>query len=519
MEAMTNAEAIVRVVDDDVSIRESLESLIRSVGLRVEAFASAEEFLRSKRRDVPGCLVLDVQLPGLSGFDLQSQMAEIAMETPIIFITGHGDIPMSVQAMKAGAVEFLIKPFDDQDLIEAIQQGIERDRAARRRIAKLTEANEALHGCLDALASVRELDDFLGQVMATITRQLGAVSSTLRVRNFEQDTLPLEYIFQDGRVMSPAEAKYPEGWRNVSIDEQRDFLFLDQPTAITSTLDPHSPIPEVHRAYLIGLGVKTILIIPLTSGGQVNGRLTFRFTGERDFHPEELEIARALATQASLAIQLTRLARTARQSAILKERNQLAGEIHDSLAQIFTGIAMQLGAAREVFKAGSDNVLGYLERASDLAQFGLSEARRSAFSLQSTIIEETGLIEALQKLVERSNITGRLRCNFHSSGVPEETLLPSVQHDLLRVAQEAMSNAVRHAKPTVINVNLRCEPPNLTLEVTDNGNGIADSQAASREGFGFSNMRARVKKLKGTLDIRTAPGRGTCIMVRMQVNK
>jgi signal transduction histidine kinase len=518
MEAMTKAEAIVRVVDDDVSIRESLKSLIRSVGLRVEVFASAEEFLRSKRPDVPGCLVLDVQLPGLSGFDLQSRMAEIAMEIPIIFITGHGDIPMSVQAMKAGAVEFLIKPFDDQDLIKAIQQGIERDRAARRRIVKLTEANEALRGCLDALASVRELDDFLGQVLATMTRQLGAVSSTLRVRNFEQNTLPLELVFQDGRVMSPAEAKYPEGWRNVSIDEQRFFLFLDQPTAITSTLDPHSPIPEGHRAYLIGLGVKTILIIPLTSGGQINGHLTFRFTGERDFHSEELEIARALATQASLAIQLTRLAKTAKRSAVLAERNQLAGEIHDSLAQFFTGISMQLGAAKEVFKAGSGNILSYLERASDLAQFGLSEARRSAFSLQPTIIEESGLIEALQKLVERSNIPGRLRCNFHSTGVPEESLPPSVQQDLLRIAQEAISNAVRHAKPTVISINLRCEPPNLVLDVTDNGSGIADFKAASREGLGFSNMRARAENIGAQLKVRTASGRGTTIVVHVPMS-
>jgi PAS domain S-box-containing protein len=202
----------------------------------------------------------------------------------------------------------------------------------------------------------------------------------------------------------------------------------------------------------------------------------------------------------------------------LEEKTRLAGEIHDSLAQSFTGITMQLGAAREVFKAGSGNVLSYLERASDLAQFGLSEARSSAFSLQPTIIEESGLIEALQKLVERSNIPDRLRCNFHSTGVPEESLPPSVQQDLLRIAQEAISNAVRHAKPTVTSVNLRCEPSNLVLEVTDNGSGIADSQAASREGFGFSNMRTRVKKLKGTLDIRTAPGRGTSIIVSVPVN-
>jgi GAF domain-containing protein len=169
---------------------------------------------------------------------------------------------------------------------------------------ELAKANEVLRECLDGLASVPELDGFLGQVMAAMTRKLGAVSSTLRVRNFEQNSLPLESVFQDGRVMAPKEAKYPQDWRTVSRDEQRFVLFLDQPTAITSTLDPHSPIPGEHRAYLLGLGVKTILIIPLVSGGQVNGRLTFRFVEERDFHPEELEIARGLSTQASWAIQL-----------------------------------------------------------------------------------------------------------------------------------------------------------------------------------------------------------------------
>ncbi len=393
----------------------------------------------------------------------------------------------------------------------------ERETFALQRAAELGRANEALRGCLDALASVPKLDEFLGQVMATMTRQLGGVSSTLRVRNFEQNTLPLELVFQNGRVMSPAEAQYPEGWRTVSLDEQRFALFLDQPTAVTSTLDPHSPMPDGHRSYLLGLGVKTILIISLTSGGQVNGRLTFRFTEERDFHPEELEIARALATQASLAIQLTRLAKTARQSAVLEERNQLAGEIHDSLAQLFTGVSMQLGAAQAVIKAGDNNGLSYVERASELAQFGLAEARRSAFSLQPTLIEEAGLVEALQKLAERSNIPGSLRCNFRSHGVPEESLPPSARQDLLRIAQEAISNAVRHAKPTVISVSLRSDSQNLILKVKDNGRGIT-SEAEAREGFGFVNMRARVKKLNGSLDIRTAPGRGTSVVVNVPVS-
>jgi GAF domain-containing protein len=243
----------------------------------------------------------------------------------------------------------------------------------RRSEAYLAKANEALRKCLDTLASVPELDDFLGQVMAVITRQLGAVSSTLRVLNLDQNTLTMELLFQDGRVMSPAEAKFPESWRSLSLDEQHAATFLDQPTTVARILDPLSPIPKALRFYLLGLGIRTLLIIPLTLGGQANGQLSFRFTEERGFDPAELEIARALATQASLAIQLTQLAKTAKQSAVLEERNQLAGEIHDSLAQFFTGIAMQLGMAKEVTKTGDG--LKYVERAAELAKFGLSEAR------------------------------------------------------------------------------------------------------------------------------------------------
>src|ERR1700732_4471986 len=128
---MTETDAMVFVVNDDAPMRESLKNLIRSVGLRAELFASAQEFLRSKRPDVPSCLVLDVRLPGLSGLDLQRRTSEAGLEIPIIFITGHGDIPMTVRAMKAGAMEFLTKPFRDQDLLDAIQQAMVRDRKAR----------------------------------------------------------------------------------------------------------------------------------------------------------------------------------------------------------------------------------------------------------------------------------------------------------------------------------------------------------------------------------------------------
>jgi FixJ family two-component response regulator len=133
------ADPIVFVVDDDASVREAIRSLIMSVGLHVEAFETARDFLRSKLLDAPGCVVLDVRLPGLSGLDLQRELAAHAVKLPIIFITGHGDIPMSVRAMKAGAVEFLTKPFRDQDLLDAIQQALARDRDSRHKQSQIAE--------------------------------------------------------------------------------------------------------------------------------------------------------------------------------------------------------------------------------------------------------------------------------------------------------------------------------------------------------------------------------------------
>src|SRR6201993_5654102 len=141
---MSTAEtSTVFVIDDDASVRIAIQELLRSVGLRSQSFASAQEFLAKLPQGGPGCLVLDVRLPGLSGLDFQRQLADAGVQIPIIFITGHGDIPMSVKAMKSGAVEFLTKPFEDQDLLSAIQQALARDRLRRRQQNSLA----GLHKC------------------------------------------------------------------------------------------------------------------------------------------------------------------------------------------------------------------------------------------------------------------------------------------------------------------------------------------------------------------------------------
>jgi FixJ family two-component response regulator len=136
------SDAIIAIVDDDPSVRRGLQRLIRSVGWKVETFASAQEFLTRPRTEAPSCVALDLQLPGLSGLDLQKRMAEAGLETPIVFLTGHGNIPASVQAMKAGAIEFLTKPVDEQDLLKAIQEAIKRDRRQRQEHVEMRELRE-----------------------------------------------------------------------------------------------------------------------------------------------------------------------------------------------------------------------------------------------------------------------------------------------------------------------------------------------------------------------------------------
>jgi len=178
---MTDDKApIVFVVDDDAAVRQALTSLFRSIDLQVETFGSAAEFLRSKRPDRPACLVLDVRLPGVSGLDFQAELARSEVHIPIIFITGHGDIPMSVKAMKAGAVEFLTKPFRDQDMLDAIQAAIARDRDRRAQDKKLGE----LRALFDSLTSrEQEVIGFVtaGLMNKQIAAEMGVSEITVKV--------------------------------------------------------------------------------------------------------------------------------------------------------------------------------------------------------------------------------------------------------------------------------------------------------------------------------------------------
>jgi FixJ family two-component response regulator len=177
---MTPADPTVNIVDDDELVRASIQGMLKSVGLRSEAFATPQEFLQSQRSDGPSCLILDVHLPGLSGLDFQQELTDAGFQIPIIFITGHGDIPMSVKAMKSGAVEFLTKPFRDEDLLAAIQQALDRDRARRKQqglTAELRNRYESL------TAREREVMALVvsGMLNKQVAAELGTTEITIKV--------------------------------------------------------------------------------------------------------------------------------------------------------------------------------------------------------------------------------------------------------------------------------------------------------------------------------------------------
>jgi RNA polymerase sigma factor (sigma-70 family) len=208
---MTEPDSIVFVVDDDPSVRRAIKRLVESVGLHVELFGSATEFMNSSHPDVASCLVLDIRLPGISGLDFQRELVKMKYEIPTIFITAHGDIQMTVRAMKAGAVEFLTKPFRDQDLLDAIQIALERDRARRQRQAEIATLRERLESLTPREREVLPLV-VSGLLNKQVAAEIGTTEATVKVhrsqlmRKMGADSLP-ELVRMAEKIGIPADAK------------------------------------------------------------------------------------------------------------------------------------------------------------------------------------------------------------------------------------------------------------------------------------------------------------------------
>jgi signal transduction histidine kinase len=291
--------------------------------------------------------------------------------------------------------------------------------------------------------------------------------------------------------------------------EMREVLYVDVARQTTGTWPG---LLEFHQTQ----GTVGTVVYPMIFGGRSVGFLAMSFRRNAE------EVTRsgllvALAQQATLAVQLTRLAYSAKEAAVLMERTRIGQEIHDGLAQAFTGILLQLGAVEEFpscRKRGSELAVT-LSRIRELARDGLAEARRSVMALRLDQTRRAGLELALRQLAERSTVPGGVTCTFEGGGITTG-LKPEHEHELLRIAQEALSNAVRHARPRAVTITMSEESGHWTLAVADDGVGMEQSpELSARQGFGLASMRQRASAIGGDWRIESQAGRGTRVSVRM----
>src|SRR5262252_828566 len=377
----------------------------------------------------------------------------------------------------------------------------EREHIAAERMAELAKANAVIRGNLERLAGETDLHSFMGHMLLEATRQFGAASGDVVVRDDSlQEWRIVAHVHDDQLTAAPYARRVPlEGspFTELYGDALRQVLYVDITSLQTNTW------PGLMEYHLAQGEIGTVLY-PMMFGGRSVGflGLTFRRNAEEVTRSELLV---ALAQQATLAVQLTRLAHSAREAAVLMERTRIGQEIHDGLAQAFTGILLQLGAVEEFpscRKRGTALAVT-LSRIRELARDGLAEARRSVMALRLDQTRRAGLELALRQLAERSTVPGGVTCTFEGAGV-STGLRPEHEHELLRIAQEAVSNAVRHARPHSVRITMAEESGHWVLAVADDGVGMEQSpELSARQGFGLASMRQRASAIGGEWQIES----------------
>ncbi len=401
-----------------------------------------------------------------------------------------------------------------QRLIDDMRR--ERERAAEERVAELAKANAVIRGNLERLASEPDLHSFLKHVLLEATRQFDAASGAVVVSKDSLQEWRIAAHVKDGRIEEPP---YPIA---VPMNGSSFGDRFTQPT-VPMYLDVEQQSEEFWPGMLAfnrQEGYNGSVVYPLVFGSRNVGFLILRFRrNATDVQWSELLVA--LAQQATLAVQLTRLAYQAKEAAVLVERARIGQEIHDGLAQAFTGILMQLGAVEESppCKKKNSGLAITLTRIRDLAREGLAEARRSVMALRLDQTRRAGLELALRQLAERSTVPGGVTCNFEGGGIATG-LKPEHEHELLRIAQEAVSNAVRHARPNTIRITMADETAHWVLAVEDDGRGMEQRpEWYAREGFGLTSMRQRASAIGGEWQIESQRGAGTRVSVRLPKRK
>ena len=377
---------------------------------------------------------------------------------------------------------------------------------------------EALAQSLDVLATAPDPEKFIGQMLSTIGRLLNAHSVTLWLFDDSSDSLILRSSTSDGGKLAAPDPEHPFiknplFWKENAVVQE--LLFTAGPV-VCDDVETDPRVSGDWGEHLRRNGTKRFLAVPLLVGGQVKGFVGIRHINRASYRPEEIELTQALAHQVMLALQLNEFAEQGQRAAVLEERNRMARDIHDTLAQGFTGVIVQLEAAEDAVSCGyRKEADAHLHRASELARRSLSEARRSVHALRPQALQEQNFWGALKGTIKNTTAGTALHTTFEAKGKLPELPQPW-QENLLHIGQEALTNTLKYAHARNFKTRLTYEAKKLRLELRDDGDGF---KAKDRhDGVGLRGMRERVEQMGGELEITSSRGKGTKITVLLPCN-
>jgi signal transduction histidine kinase len=377
---------------------------------------------------------------------------------------------------------------------------------------------EALAQSLDVLATAPAPDKFLGQMLSTIGRLLNAQSVILWLLDDANDSLVVRAA-AEGANFAATDPEHPyiknaSSWKEDKV--LQETVFTGAPV-VCEDIEHDPRVSNDIRDYFRSKGTKKYMTIPTLVGGHVKGFIGIRHGARPLYQPEEIELAQALAHQAMLAIQLNLFAEQSQQAAVLEERNRMARDIHDTLAQGFTGVIIQLEAAEDATSCGQQAEADkHLHRAAGLARQSLSEARRSVHALRPDALERDNFWDALKGIIKNTTAGTALHATFELRGkLPE---LPRIwQENLLHIGQEALTNTLKYADAKNFRARLTCNGKGVRLELRDDGAGFELKDR--NDGLGLTGMRERVEQMSGELEITSERGKGTNIVVALPLNQ
>lgn len=374
---------------------------------------------------------------------------------------------------------------------------------------------DTLTRTLDEIARESSFDCIAEHVLRALTSQFGAAGGSVFLWNAATGLMDIGFVLEGGQLKSTADPNLASIYPSVSwkdIPQWQEAFERNKPLVLA---DIREGAGAPWRPHVLRLGIITVLIIPTFVAGSPAAAFGIRFTQRRQFRPEELELAQALANQAMLAMQLTRLSEENRRSAVVGERNRLAREVHDTLAQGLTGIIIQLEAAGEAMAQSlPTKVSGHLERAGALARESLQEARRSVRALRPLALQDNSLNMALHdlfiKITSDTPVKAKLIVDGEPFALPEEW-----ENNLLRIGQEVLTNVVRHSQATEFHGWLTFDVHEVRLRLRDNGIGFDPEKA--HEGFGLQGIRERAETMGAKLTISSEIGKGTSISIILPI--